>query len=121
MRRDRKDIWHTYVICENTHLHQVRRTRGGKWQKRILENNGTGSMSGPIETINEIEGEANYLTAQERDKLDRLILNDGKADGGRERHRPIANPKPTLVNNKQEDGSSATVKVPHSYTSPPSS
>lgn len=46
------------------HLHQVRRTASGHWQKRILQSNGNHRAPGPVEAITEAEGEALYATAE---------------------------------------------------------
>lgn len=74
----RKSQWNTYATYGYTydvandqasaggvHLHQVRKTKGGFWQKRIVQSNGRHTAYGPVSPITEEEGEAAFATAQQ--------------------------------------------------------
>lgn len=69
--------WNTYAITSYTHdvaqdqasaggvhMHQVRRTRSGNWQKRICQSNGRRQSYGSVEPINASEGEALFARAE---------------------------------------------------------
>lgn len=75
----RKSNWNTYATYGYTydvannqssaggvHEHQVRRTRGGHWQKRICQSNGRHQAYGPVSPLSEEEGEAFFATAQQQ-------------------------------------------------------
>ena len=67
----RKTSWNTYrrtaYTCDiandqrsagGVHLHQVRQTRSGYWQKRIYQTNGNCGASGPVSGITKEDGES---------------------------------------------------------------
>lgn len=71
-----RTTWNTYKITGYTHdiaqdqrsaggvhLHQVRRTKAGHWQRRILQSNGRHQTAGPVEEITPAEGERAFATA----------------------------------------------------------
>ncbi len=73
----KKSTWNTYATSGYTydvandqasaggvHLHQVRRNRSG-WQTRICQSNGRHQSYGPVESIDDAEGEAHFATAQQ--------------------------------------------------------
>jgi len=73
----RKDTWTTYATYGYTrdvandqrsaggvHLHQVRRTRSGQWQRRTLQSNGRHEAAGSVEPIDAAAGEAAYEAAR---------------------------------------------------------
>lgn len=72
----RKTTWNTYRMtgyshdvandqrsAGGCHFHQVRKTRDG-WQRRIRQSNGSHSAYGPVESIDDETGTANFATAQ---------------------------------------------------------
>ena len=74
----RRDTWTTFATYGYTrdvandqrsaggvHLHQIRRTRAGQWQRRILQTNGRHEAAGPVEPIETAAGEAAYQTARD--------------------------------------------------------
>ncbi len=75
----RKSTWTTYATTGYTHdaandqasaggvhHHQVRRTRRG-WQSRICQSNGRHIAYGPVEPIDEADGEAKFATAKQEE------------------------------------------------------
>ena len=80
-RAMKKTTWNTYWIerathdvtngqrdADGCHYHQVRKTRSGLWQKRICQVNYDGKKRllayGPVEPIDEKEGEAKFVMTQ---------------------------------------------------------
>jgi hypothetical protein len=71
--------WNTYRITGYTyqvgddaratggvHLHQVRLTRAGYWQTRVVDSNGRFQSAGKVTSVSATEGEANLATAEAR-------------------------------------------------------
>ena len=74
--RSRRETWSTYRITGYTHqvgddaratggvhLHQVRRTRAGYWQRRTVDANGRWESPGPVSPLSDADGEACYAGA----------------------------------------------------------
>lgn len=72
-----KHTWNTYDISGYTcdvandqasaggvRIHQVRQTRAGKWQRRILQSNGQHEAAGPTKPLSAAAGEALYARAK---------------------------------------------------------
>ena len=68
--------WNTYCTTGYTHqvgddaratggvhLHQVRQTRAGYWQTRVVDSNGRYRSPGEVKSVSAIEGEALLATA----------------------------------------------------------
>lgn len=62
---------YTYDVANNqasaggVHLHQVRKSKNGGWQKRICQSNGQHESFGPVTPISDVDGEAYFATAQQ--------------------------------------------------------
>lgn len=59
------DVANDQRSAGGVHLHQVRRTRKGYWQRRILQSNGSWSAAGQVTPITPAEGEALWATAEQ--------------------------------------------------------
>ena len=75
----RRDTWNTYATRGysydvandrrsqgGVHLYQVRRTKSGYWQTRILQSNGNFEAAGPVQSVTDAQGEAFFATAEAR-------------------------------------------------------
>jgi Neuraminidase (sialidase) len=71
--------WNTYSITGYTyqagddaratggvHLHQVRQTRAGYWQTRVVDSNGRFQSAGKAQSVAAAEGETHLATAEAR-------------------------------------------------------
>lgn len=58
------DVANDQASAGGCHFHQVRKTTRGGWQKRIRQSNGPHSAYGPVESIDDETGEANFASAQ---------------------------------------------------------
>ncbi len=76
----RKSKWTTYATTGYTHdvandqasaggvhLHQVRKGKHG-WQQRICQSNGRHQAYGPVESIDDADGEVLFATAQDEEE-----------------------------------------------------
>lgn len=74
-----KREWNTYDITGYTHqrgtdqratgavhLHQVKQTVSGNWQRRAVDSNGRFKSAGPVQKLSRAEGEQLYSQAEAR-------------------------------------------------------
>jgi len=57
------DVANDHSSAGGVHLHQVRQTRAGNWQKRICQSNGRHQSYGEVSRLSVPEGEALFARA----------------------------------------------------------